>query len=311
MNYLLEKGYLMEKDCGQNFAYVLCDNSMFLPTEFKVLQSQVDSCFVKCMKMQYNGDILLYYLTKDFKPLESMIPNLNPEGFMTIITNLLADVIDVKHNGFLSCQNVDISFDKIFVEPSTYKVQLVYIPINKKNFSEYPIFENELRSAIVKLIAEKTVLHSPKVMQLSASLSNGMLSLENLVSQLKLGKIESGTHGSGHEGGHSGHGTGNKPAAMKLIALNAPEHFELVINRPEYIIGKKKELVDGYIHFNKNISRVHCKIEMSGSGFTITDMKSANGTYVNKVRLVPEKPCAIKHGDTIRMANVDFRVSIK
>ena len=57
MNRLLENSLLQEIACGTNFAYVLSDNGMFLPTEYKVLQSQANSNFVKCMKMLSNGNL--------------------------------------------------------------------------------------------------------------------------------------------------------------------------------------------------------------------------------------------------------------
>ena len=44
--------------------------------------------------------------------------------------------------------------------------------------------------------------------------------------------------------------------------------------------------------------------------YMITDLKSANGTYVNRVRLTPEQPHQIKNGDIIRLANSDFQVVI-
>lgn len=67
MNSLLEKNVITEMACGQNISYMLSDNSLFLTTEYKVLQSQVNSCFVKCMKMNYNGKTQLYYMTNKYK----------------------------------------------------------------------------------------------------------------------------------------------------------------------------------------------------------------------------------------------------
>lgn len=57
MNALIENNYIKEIECGSNFSYILNDNSTFLSTEYKVLQSQANSCFVKCMKMMYNGKV--------------------------------------------------------------------------------------------------------------------------------------------------------------------------------------------------------------------------------------------------------------
>ena len=42
----------------------------------------------------------------------------------------------------------------------------------------------------------------------------------------------------------------------------------------------------------------------------ITDLQSANGTYVNKAKLQPNQSTPIKNGDVIRLANSDFQVSI-
>ena len=76
MNALIENNCIKEMECGSNFSYILSDNSTFLSTEYKVLQSQANSCFVKCMKMMYNGKVQLYYLTKGLKSFASMIPTI-------------------------------------------------------------------------------------------------------------------------------------------------------------------------------------------------------------------------------------------
>ena len=67
---------------------------------------------------------------------------------------------------------------------------------------------------------------------------------------------------------------------------------------------------DGVIDFNKMISRSHCRINKRGGQYTITDLQSANGTYVNKVKLQPNQPHPISNGDVIRLANSDFQVNI-
>ena len=182
MNTLIENNYISEMECGSNFSYVLSDNSTFLSTEYKVLQSQANSCFVRCMKMMYNGHVQLYYLTKGLKSFASMIPSLDAESFLTIVSNLLSDIIDVKHNGFLSCQNIDIAFERIYVDPTTYKVSLVYLPLSKRIYDDNASFENEIRTGLIKLISGISALSSPKTMQFSADLSNGTLSIEDLFS---------------------------------------------------------------------------------------------------------------------------------
>lgn len=300
MNILIENNCIKEMECGSNFSYILNDSSSFLSTEYKVLQSQTDNCFVKCMKMMCNGKVQLYYLTKGLKPFASMIPSLDAENFLTIVSNLLTDIIDVKHNGFLSCQNIDISFERIYVDPTTYKVSLVYLPLNQHIYEDNSSFENELRTGLVKLISVISTLSTSKTMQFSADLSDGTLTIEDLERRLKGGKIDEPFIKD----------IPKETGKLRIIAMNAPTRVEIEVTKDEFIIGKKPELCDGVISFNKMISRSHCKINKRGNQFVITDLQSANGTYVNRVRLQPNQPHPINNGDVVRLANSDFQVSI-
>lgn len=308
MNALIENNYIKEMECGSNFSYVLSDNSTFLSTEYKVLQSQANSCFVRCMKMMYNGKVQLYYLTKGLKSFASMIPAMDAESFLTIVSNLLSDIIDVKHNGFLSCQNIDIAFERIYVDPTTYKVSLVYLPLSKRIYDDNASFENEIRTGLVKLISGISTLSSPKTIQFSADLSNGTLGMEDLLARVKGGKIVGG--GQLHVGQTDVGGGKASSGLLRIIAMNAPTRVEIAVTKDEFVIGKKAELCNGVIDFNKMISRSHCRINKKGSQYTITDLQSANGTYVNKVKLQPNQPYPINNGDVIRLANSDFQVSI-
>lgn len=303
MNALVEKGFMTEMACGSNFSYALSDNSAFLSTEYKVLQSQANSCFVKCMKMLYNGKIQLFYLTKTLKPFSDLLPSLDADSFLTIVGNLLADIIDVKHNGFLSCQNIDISFDKVFVDPATYKVGLIYVPVSKRIYEDSSTFENEVRTGLVKLISGISTLSTPKTMQFASDLSNGLISMEDLYARIKGGHGGDGGHGF-DDGGDS------KPGLLRIVAMNAPTRVTIDVTKDSFIIGKNASAVDGVVAFNKMISRVHCRIDSCNGKYTITDLQSANGTYVNKVRLQPNQPQPIKNGDVIRLANSDFQVSV-
>ena len=307
MNSILGCGWLIEMHCGSNFSYVLNDNSNFSSTEYKVLLSQENSCFIKCMKMLYNGKVQLFYLTNSYKPLSAMLSVLDGDSFLTIVANLLADIIDVKHNGFLSCQNIDISWEHIYVDPATYKVSLVYLPLGKKIYDDNSMFENELRTGLIKLISSIATLSSPKTLQFATDLSNGMLSLEDLYSRIKGGKspvrnIEAPVRNESIQ---------DVPKSrMTLTAMDAPTRVEIDVTKASFVIGKNATAVDGVISFNKMISRIHCRIDNQRGQYTITDLQSANGTYINRVRLQPNVPQSVKNGDIVRLANSDFQVTI-
>lgn len=303
MNSLIENKYITEMECGANFSYILSDNNGFLSTEYKVLLSQANSCFVRCMKMMFNGKVQLYYLTKGLKPFSALISTLDADSFLTIVANLLSDIIEVKSNGFLSCQNIDISFERIYIDPTTYKVSLVYLPLSKRIYDDNSTFENEIRTGLVKLISGISTLSSTKTMQFSADLSNGTLSIEDLYAHIKGGKNSVNKHITETP-------VTTSSGLLRITAMNAPSRVEITVNKDEFVIGKKPELCDGVISFNKMISRSHCKICKRGSQYTITDLQSANGTYVNKVKLQPNQSIPINNGDIIRLANSDFQVTI-
>ena len=154
------------------------------------------------------------------------------------------------------------------------------------------------------LLSAKT----PYTTQFSADLSNGTLSIEDLFARVKGGKSTSG--GQSHIGQTDVGGGRDGSGLLRIIAMNAPTRVEIAVTKDEFVIGKKAELCDGVIDFNKMISRSHCRINRRGNQYTITDLQSSNGTFVNKVRLQPNQPHPINNGDVIRLANSDFQVSI-
>lgn len=89
--------------------------------------------------------------------------------------------------------------------------------------------------------------------------------------------------------------------------MNVPGYFEILIDREETLLGKKRELVDAVIPFNNMISRKHCRISRIDGEFYISDEGSANGTYVNRVRLAPGQRQQIKKAISSVLRTVIFR----
>lgn len=315
MNALTERGVIQEMTCNANFAYVLSQNEYFLPVEYKVLNSKTGDGFVKCVKMLFNGRIQLYYITEGLRSLLSVVSSMNVDGFLTMVTNLLTNVVNARSNGFLSCQNIEVSFDKIFVEPSTLKVSLIYVPLNCHIHSDYDAFENELRTGLVRLINSLPQLTSARVTRLSIALSNGMMTLENVLDEIAQSKCEDMTRGMDRRSRRERErererdifsGSHSKKTA-KLVAVNGRPDFEIPLTKDETVLGKNPYMVDVPLDYNPAISRVHCKISKYGSDCSVTDLGSANGTYVNGVRLTRQETRTLKDGDTVRLATSEFR----
>lgn len=305
MYILKDNGVLHEIECGSNFGYILSNNADFVNTDYKVLLSQTSGIFLPCMKMLYNGKIELYYVTEEHRLMSTMFSGITPDTFVNIAVNIFANVIEVKNNGFLSCQNIDLAWDKIYVDINTLKVKLVYLPVTEKTFENYMEFESELRSSLVKLINKVITSSNARMNQFVLDLCNGSLSLEDVYNRSRGVGAKPINHSLLEQGGNN---TDVVNGYIKMVAMNAPEYFEIIIDRDEMVIGKKPEIVDAVVPYNKMISRKHCRIIRNGNLYFIKDEGSANGTYVNRIRVSENQPYQIKRGDFIRLADSDFQI---
>lgn len=301
----MKKGKLSELKCGNNFSYIINDNSIFLATDYKVLQNQNEGCFIKSMKLLLNGKIQFYYMTNEYKSFSQMLPMLDVNGFMNVVSNIFFSVLTVKQNGFLTCENIDIAFDKVFVEPKTYKVAFIYLPVKEHLYQNQVEFENVLRSNLVKVLSESENLISQKTECLQKYLNNGMLSVDGLYE--KIMKINTVQDSCLKEQSKNNNEIFEN---FKLVALNEAKHFEINITKDNFVIGKNSSVADGVISYNNTISRVHCRITKEDGQYYITDMNSKNGTYVNGTKLPPEHLHKINKGDIIRLSNSNFQVVI-
>lgn len=96
--------------------------------------------------------------------------------------------------------------------------------------------------------------------------------------------------------------------SLLLTGMNTPEECVFRIKGQEYKIGKKADSVDGCITCSKAVSRVHCRIAERDGHYSIEDLGSANGTYVNGTRINTGRGFPISRGDRIRIADLEFVV---
>ena len=74
---------------------------------------------------------------------------------------------------------------------------------------------------------------------------------------------------------------------------------EKVLDETEYILGRSNECQ--LFLTDNNVSRRHAELKFNGSAWTITDLDSANGTFVNGSPIVSLE---LKHMDTIQIGSV-------
>ena len=354
---------------ANNIAYILQDNNDFSVTGYKVMQNQNGSGLLKCAKLMYNGKIKLVYIVENYKPLSYVATRLGVTELNAVVFNLIQRAMEIKANGFFRAENLELNFDKIFVDVTDYSVHLIYFPISGGNTGKISGFENEFRVALINLFNSFPVFNAPQFQRLCSDLSNGSLPLEQVLKKLQdningnyhtpmsqpVGNMQNpvyqqqgyqnlgnqsnyqnqGYQNLGNQSNYQNQGyqnLGNQPnyqnqayqqgfsgvyenpqpmsqPVMTITAINSPVQMALSISIPEYLIGKNPEMVNGAVTHNPAISRVHCKVTYSAGRYYLTDLGSANGTYVNQQRLEKQQTVELHSGDYLKLANSDFIVA--
>ena len=95
-----------------------------------------------------------------------------------------------------------------------------------------------------------------------------------------------------------------------LLEHNGSEgNLIFIVDKPEFLIGKSKE-ADGTIANSTKVSRNHCRIVRENGSYMIQDLESTNGTSVNGYTLEPDQKYYLKDGDSLVLADVEFKITV-
>lgn len=299
----MDNNSFFEMEYGSDFAYILKDNEIFLSTEYKIFKNMESKNFLRCMKAAYNGKVQLYYLTDSYKKIEDVINHIASEKLVTVLANLLENIIEIKNNGFLACNSVNASLEKIYIDIDCYKVKFVYLPVRKRFYKNEAAFEEELRNNLINLLKHSEIMRSPEIDILTLQLENKALSLEDIYNNAKdnIKKVRESIDKTEKD----------FEKKVRLVSIEPSQNTIIDITKDDFTIGKKASEVDGVIQTNKMISRIHCKVVKIKDQYGIIDLLSANGTFVNGVRVKSNQVYLIKNGDIIQLANSSFRFFIE
>lgn len=327
---------LSEISGSNNISFMLNDNNDFSVTGYKVMQNHIRSGLLRCTKIMYNGKIKLVYLVGENRSLSQVTTMLGVNELNSVIFNLIQRALLIKSNGFFRVENLELDFNKIFVDMSNYSVSFIYYPVSGGATGKISTFENEIRITLINLFNSFPIFSAPQFQYLCSDLANASLPLDVILKKLQnnintkncntessndnkarmdydISQNEYKTYISNHYPGFKNNelqkNTKLTQPELTLTAINSPVQKVLTVNQQEYLIGKNPDMVDGVITYNPAVSRVHCKIFYTDSKYYLTDMNSANGTYINHKRLEKNQTIEITSGDYLRLANSDFVIS--
>jgi hypothetical protein len=90
-----------------------------------------------------------------------------------------------------------------------------------------------------------------------------------------------------------------------------------LFGQQEYILGRaeKGQAVIPDIDLNrfgaheKGVSRLHCHLRFEGDLLLAIDLGSANGTFINDKKVLPDHPATLSDGDILRLGNLIIEVT--
>lgn len=97
----------------------------------------------------------------------------------------------------------------------------------------------------------------------------------------------------------------NMPVGRWKLRPLLPGYEEFCITGDSFLIGKKRDSVDGYIG-RDTISRIHGRLFVREERLFIADANSTNGTFVNGAAIEPGSDVEIFAGDRILFADVGY-----
>lgn len=299
MNGALSNGIVKAIDGMDVPIYIVKEQSQFSITEYKVMENLVS--LLRCAKTTLNGETELVYLRDGVKPIKTVLYQLSDDKIARVIRSFLDALVEINSNGFLRSSNLDISLDKVFVDPETLTVRLIYIPVNS-GFGEYGISVNEVNDFILSVLdkagnPDSSICSAIKVFCISNTETSVERSRQLFKQLMQQYRIEDAKD--------------SEPEELRLNYSDGSQERVLYINQDNYTIGHMEGSADGIIGFNRYISSPHCEITHENNKWYIKDLDSTNGTFVNGSRLSGNQKAEIKNSDAIRLANSTFYVEIR
>ena len=78
------------------------------------------------------------------------------------------------------------------------------------------------------------------------------------------------------------------------------------------IIGRKKGPYVQFFEQHAYVSGVHAQLKyVAGSGWSVTDKHSSNGTKLNQRMIQPDVEMTLNNGDVLTIANINLQVIIR
>lgn len=309
---------------SDHIAYQFEDTeSIFAVTE-RVLRKQKQECIMRGIPVSTNGNARIMYNVSDYKELMKALSKMNEKDLFHVLQELLDLISMFEHNDFLQKETIDISIYNLYYDSENKTLKCAVLPVNRDlDYHDNQNWQSKFRQTIATIL-KVCLKGSPRGYQdLYNELFDGKKSDMEIVDYLKTCNYQ--WYGLGNSV------TSNAQQAITqkdkditfvkaevkeeekpLMILTCISHAgqnPIQVTCSDFTLGSKNGTAMGKVVVGAT-SRNHCQIIQTSTVMAVKDLKSTNGTYINGFRLNPDTAYTIKDGDTLKLADVEFKVKI-
>ncbi|MBO5284236.1 MAG: FHA domain-containing protein [Lachnospiraceae bacterium] len=281
------------------------DEDSLSTLEYKVLMNLEKGDFLPAYLMKQNGRRqLLYVIPGASHTLESVGYSLEPKLLFYVIDAIDRLCMEIENNGFLKTEHLDMNLKHMVLDTNSGKLQMIYLPVSS-NATVMLNKDSALRELAKELVSHNVNLKvSTRIQQLHADLMDNRISFTVILEKIRTGAYERETYFDEKGTIVVKQQTGGVRKIPYLVVLE--NQMRLEINRPEYVLGKNRDMADGVIYNHTTVSRKHCRVIEEKGHYYIQDLGSKNGTYVNDRYLMGDEKVELHNGDRVRLAECDL-----
>lgn len=287
-------------------SYIFDDNVSFSMSEYRIMKNRRDSELIPCFHILYNGYTKLLYPVGDYVPLSERAEHWVVGEVILYIRKIVKGLMEIKDYGSLKLETIDVDISHIFLNPSDDMMKLIILPVASGEVFGKGEWNNWLKSTLISIIEISKGSDTIPLKRLKNKLTANNYTLE------QLDKVLNEIIGEGQEFFNTEQLRLLEKEARKrlvLISKNTLLKTTILIDKDEFVIGKNPAMSDGVIEGVPTISRKHCKILNTDSGYFVQDLQSVNHTYLNGKEVKKNERQKIIPGDTLRLADMDFLVT--
>ncbi|MBP3808241.1 MAG: FHA domain-containing protein [Eubacterium sp.] len=264
----------------------------------------------KCSCVAIDGVRALQFKVPATLPLEQFLRKQLYKGeFLSILSNILNQLIYFNENN-MPLNKLLLNVHYMYIELSTFDIQLLYMPVNKKfadcNVTEFiQTFIGKVRFAnmasvecvdqILKFLDSKLMFNLEEFYQYILSLEQKSILEDQGEPEEETPVVQTTSESY------------SNPVPY-LVRIKTNELIPIL--HKEFMVGKSVNC-DYQIIDNKKVSRKHAIFRISNGECYVRDNASTNHTFINGQLLQPGVEVMLSNDDNIRMGDEEFKYWVR